>query len=56
MYAAGFLYGLCKNYDLNICGHLGSYFASKVVEQIGAILKNIDENEIEKIIKIANQH
>lgn len=36
MYAAGFLYGLCNGYDLQKCGNLGSFAASKVVEQVGA--------------------
>jgi sugar/nucleoside kinase (ribokinase family) len=50
MYAAGFLYGLCKGYDIKVCGSLGSYFAAKVVEQIGARLDKIDVKDIENIV------
>lgn len=49
MYAAGFLYGLANNYNLEQCGNIGSYLAAKVVEQIGARLKKIDKETIEKI-------
>ena len=51
MFAAGVLYGISRNYDLKICGHIGSYFAAKVVEQIGARLKQIDKKEIEKLTR-----
>jgi len=51
MFAAGFLYGLCCDYDLEVCGHIGSYFAAKVVEQIGARLEYIDKKEIKELIK-----
>lgn len=50
MYAAGFLYGLARRYELKVCGNLGSYFAAKVVEQIGARLDRIDVKDVEKII------
>lgn len=51
MFAAGVLYGISKGHDLKVSGHMGSYFAAKVVEQIGARLSNIDKKEIEKLIK-----
>lgn len=35
-YAAGFLYGLVRNYDLARCGHIGSVLSGKVIETIGA--------------------
>jgi sugar/nucleoside kinase (ribokinase family) len=50
MYAAGFLYGLSKGYDIKVCGSLGSYFAAKVVEQIGARLDKIDVKDVEKLV------
>ena len=50
MYAAGFLYGLTHGYNIKICGDLGSHFAAKVVQQIGARLDTIDAKEIQKII------
>jgi len=35
-YAAGFLYGLTKNFPMEKCGSLGSYLAGRVTEFIGA--------------------
>lgn len=35
-YAAGFLYGLTKGYDIEKCGKLGALMAGKVIEEIGA--------------------
>ena len=56
MFAAGVLYGICSGYDLKICGHIGSYFAAKVVEGIGARLEHIDQKEVENLIrKIDNE-
>ena len=49
MYAAGFLYGLTHDHNLKVCGNIGSHFAAKVVQQIGARLDKIDKEEIEKI-------
>ena len=51
MYAAGFLYGLTHGHNLKVCGDLGSHYAAKVVQQIGARLDKIDPKEIEAIIK-----
>ena len=36
LYAAGFLYGYSKNFDLEKCGILGSHMAGKVIEIVGA--------------------
>lgn len=55
MFAAGVLYGLSKDHNLKICGHIGSYFASKVVEKIGARLDNIDPEQISKLINDVNK-
>ncbi|HIH42126.1 TPA: adenosine kinase [Candidatus Woesearchaeota archaeon] len=49
-YAAGFLYALCKGNEVEKCGKLGSYLASKVVEKIGARLEKIESNEVKKIL------
>lgn len=38
MYAAGFLYGLLKNYHLTHCAKIASFLASKVLETEGARL------------------
>jgi len=35
-FAAGFLYGLIKDYPLEQCGRIASYVASKTIEKIGA--------------------
>jgi len=48
MYAAGFLYGLCKGYDIEKCGKIGSYFGAKIVEQIGARLEHDLKKDLEK--------
>lgn len=45
-YAAGFLYGYCKEWPLEKCGKLGSLFASKVVEQKGVKIKYLDAEEL----------
>ncbi len=54
MFAAGVLYGICCHYDLKICGHIGSYFAAKIVERIGARLEHIDREEIKELIKMVS--
>ncbi|MFV1990566.1 MAG: adenosine kinase [Acidimicrobiales bacterium] len=36
LYAAGFLFGLARGYDLSICGQLGSAAASEVITHMGA--------------------
>lgn len=51
MFAAGVLFGISKNYDLKVCGHIGSFLAAKVVEQIGARLDNINQKEIEELLE-----
>jgi sugar/nucleoside kinase (ribokinase family) len=38
LYAAGFLYGLTKGYDLKLCGEIGSILGGKVIEVYGARL------------------
>jgi len=49
MFAAGFLYGLCNEMDLEKSGKIGSYIASKVVSQIGARLDEISKEELDKL-------
>ena len=54
LYAAGFLYGLAKDYSLEVCGKIGSLVSGNVVEVLGA--KMTDEvwedihAEIRKIV------
>jgi sugar/nucleoside kinase (ribokinase family) len=36
LYAAGFIYGLCKDLPLDRCGHVGAICSAYVTEVIGA--------------------
>ncbi|MHA2294584.1 MAG: adenosine kinase [Candidatus Hodarchaeales archaeon] len=51
MYAAGVLHGICHDLDLKISGHLGSYYAAKVVQQVSARLDNIHHQEMDELIQ-----
>lgn len=51
LYAAAFLYGLASGYELNKCGKIASYVSSKVVEVIGAKMKDEVWHEINERIK-----
>ncbi len=55
MFAAGVLYGISQNLPLDLCGHIGAYFSSKVVEQIGARLLKINKEELKKLIEDVNK-
>ena len=50
-YAAGFLYGITKGYNLEKCGKIASLVAGKVVEVLGANLSEHSWEEIKKILK-----
>jgi len=50
MYAAGVLHGIAKGHSLKVSGHIGSFYASKVVEKIGARLDGIDQIELNKFV------
>ncbi len=49
MYAAGFLHGLCQGLQLEQCGKLGSFAASRVVEQVGARYEGDLKKEIQAL-------
>ncbi|MHA1168942.1 MAG: adenosine kinase [Candidatus Hodarchaeales archaeon] len=51
MFAAGVLYGISKNHSLRVSGHLGSYYAAKVVQQVTARLESIDKLEKDELIR-----
>ncbi len=51
LYAAGFLYGLAKDLDLEQCGLIGSLMAGKVIEIVGARMDKSRFREIKKEIK-----
>jgi sugar/nucleoside kinase (ribokinase family) len=50
LYAAGFLYGLMKNYHLTHCGKIASFLASKILEVEGARLAYHKWREVKKMI------
>lgn len=53
LYAAGFLYGLSKDYPLDVCGKIGSLVSSRVIEVVGAKMENhIWDSLIENITEI----
>jgi len=47
LYAAGFLYGLIRDYSLAICGRIGALLSGKVVEVVGAKLDEQKWQEVE---------
>src|SRR3989344_790341 len=49
-YAAGFLYGYCKDWSLEKSGQLGSLLAAKVVEKFGAEVKDINVAELFQLL------
>ena len=50
-YAAGFLYGITKGYNLEKCGKIASLVAGKVVEVLGANLHDSSWEEIKRLIR-----
>ncbi|HBC77237.1 MAG TPA: adenosine kinase, partial [Bacteroidales bacterium] len=51
LYAAGFLYGLAKDQNLERCGIIGSLMAGKVIEIVGARMDKEKFREIKKEIE-----
>ena len=51
LYASGFLYGLANDYPLDVCGKIGSFVSSKVVEVIGTKMSEETWDEIGQKIK-----
>ncbi|MDI6703546.1 MAG: adenosine kinase [bacterium] len=51
MYNAGILYGLSQGKDLCTSGRIGSFVASKIVEQLGARLDYSLKDEVSEIMK-----
>lgn len=51
MYAAGFLYGLINDYDLERCGTIGNHLAESIIQVIGA---KMDENRWNEFRTLAN--
>lgn len=48
LYASGFLYGLANDFDLELCGKIGSMMAGKVIEIVGA---RMDKEKFASIAK-----
>ena len=51
LYAAGFIYGLIKEYSLDKCGRIGSVLAGKTIEVIGPKMDELKWDEVKKLIK-----
>ena len=51
IYASGFLYGLIKNYSLDICGKISSILSGKVIEVIGAKMDDTRWESAKTMIK-----
>jgi len=54
LYAAGFLWGLAKDFSHEMCGKIGSLVSSRVVEVIGAKMTNEVWSEIHREINAMN--
>ena len=53
LYAAGFIYGLAKGYNLETCGKIGSLLAGNIIEVTGAKLNTHRwENIYKEIAKL----
>lgn len=52
LYAAGFLYGWCRDYSTKMCGDIGAILSSKVVEVMGP---KMDENTWKIIGKLVER-
>jgi sugar/nucleoside kinase (ribokinase family) len=50
-YAAGFMYGLSNNYDLEKCGKIGSIMSGTVIESYGARIKPEVWPKVKKMIE-----
>ncbi len=51
LYAAGFLYGLVKDYPLERCGQIASYLSARVIETEGAKIPEGKWKEIKKFLE-----
>lgn len=51
LYAAGFLYGLIKEFPLKVCGEIGTLLAQYIIQVVGAKLEECHWEEIKKDIE-----
>ncbi|GAB1415117.1 adenosine kinase [Paludibacter sp.] len=56
LYAAGFLYGLSQNLPLDVCGRIGSYVSSQVVEVVGAKMPDETWEKINSEVKLISSN
>jgi sugar/nucleoside kinase (ribokinase family) len=54
LYAAGFLYGYSRGFELDICGQYGAVLAGRVIEILGARIPAETWGEIKKVISEIN--
>lgn len=52
MYAAGFLYGLINDYDLESCGIIGNHLAESIIQVIGAKMDEVRWEMFKKNLRI----
>jgi sugar/nucleoside kinase (ribokinase family) len=50
-FAAGFIYGILKGYDIPLCGRIASFVASKTIEKIGAQAPENIRTLLEEMLK-----
>jgi len=50
-FAAGFLYGMLKSYDLESCGKLGNFVAARCIAQVGARAGLPKKQEVEEFLE-----
>ena len=51
LYAAGFLYGLCRGKDLSVCGELGALLGGSVTEVMGAKMDDSQWDRVKEKVK-----
>ncbi|MES2615555.1 MAG: adenosine kinase [Bdellovibrionota bacterium] len=51
MYAAGFMFGLCRGFNLEYCGKVATILASDTVTHLGARLSPAVRNEVEELLR-----
>ena len=50
-YAAGFLYGQCKHFDIEKSGHIASLLAGQIIKQVGAQFSSEKAAEMKSILE-----
>lgn len=51
IFAAGYLYGVSKGFDIAKCGYLGSLCASEIIQSVGAKMSDASMQKIKAIIE-----